>query len=491
MNQEVELKLRLSPSQAAYLSGHPLLSGITPVRQRLLNTYFDTPDLALRARGIAVRFRRKGWDWLLTVKGGGGSGAGGLAQRSEWEAPARPGVFDFSIVGDHALREFLEGHAEHLQPVCTTDFTRSAWLLERAPDTTLEIALDRGQIKANGKTSPICEIELELVGGNGSLQALFQVALELAADIRLHPEIFSKAERGYALFKDGPSPCKALPSPVVKSMTPVEAFRAVALSCLAQLQRNEEGALAGDNPEFVHQARVAIRRLRSSFRLFAPVLPAAFIAEYSPRWRDLAARLGGARDWDVFLEETLAPLEQAFPGNPDLAHVREHGEAAQAAAQSSAGNALSRPGYSRLLLAFTAALFFLEERKPIKLRRFARRRLHRRGMQIAALAQGHAKMNAAQRHELRIAFKKLRYALEFFAPLLPEKRLRAYQPALAELQDRLGRLNDLATAARLIAETHAKKKHSLTHGWIAGRQALLLEDLGTELQHLLELRTPW
>lgn len=57
-------------------------------------------------------------------------------------------------------------------------------------------------------------------------------------------------------------------SPLVLEMSPVEAFRLIALSCILQLQRNEAGAIAGLDPEYVHQARVSIRRLRSAFKLF-------------------------------------------------------------------------------------------------------------------------------------------------------------------------------------------------------------------------------
>lgn len=130
MSMETELKLRLSPTQARRLVAHPMLADCAPQKLCLLNTYYDTPDFALRERGMALRLRRKGWAvWLMTVKGGD-SGAGGLAQRVEWEAPTRPGVFDFGIVTDDSLRAFLESHHEELRPVFTTDFTRITWTLE-------------------------------------------------------------------------------------------------------------------------------------------------------------------------------------------------------------------------------------------------------------------------------------------------------------------------------------------------------------------------
>ena len=506
MPKEIELKLRLSSSQARRLMAHPVLSGCPPQKFRLFNTYYDTPELDLRKRGIALRLRRKGWSvWLMTVKGGD-SGAGGLAQRSEWEAATQPGVFDFSIVSDAGLREFLEEHHTRLQPVFSTDFTRTAWTLN-GDGSVVELALDRGKIStlavAGGAvpaSQALCEVELELLQGE-SPDVLFDLAITLAADLQLHPEIVSKAERGYALAEQSlVQPLKAFASPVEKTMSPVEAFRAIALSCVLQLQRNEAGAIAGSNPEFVHQARVAIRRLRSAFKLFSPVLFERFVEVYSPRWRDLAGRLGSARDWDVFLAETLAPLEEAFPGDADLAVLRARGEAAKSKAQTSAGTALTQNEYSQLLLAFSAALFRVKpstidaagKASDSSLRRFAGRRLQKRAEMIEQLVAGHGKMNAERRHDLRIAFKKLRYALEFFAPILPRERLKDYQASLSVIQDLLGTLNDQVTASRLIKEVHPKgEPDPLTRGWIAGRTQLLISTLNSELRGFMASRKPW
>jgi len=510
MSMEIELKLRLSPTQARRLLTHPVVSGRSAQKYRLFNTYYDTPEFDLRRRGIALRLRRKGWSiWLMTVKGGGDSGAGGLAQRSEWEAPTQPGVFDFDIVTDENLRDFLKSHQEHLQPAFSTDFTRTAWKIDHA-DAVIEMALDRGKISAlaiAGESTPVslplCEVELELLEG-ASTDALFDLAITLAADVHLHPEVVSKAERGYVLAdKAMAQPVKGFASPVNRDMSPVDAFHSIALSCLAQLQRNEAGAIAGKNPEYVHQARVAIRRLRSAFKLFAPVLSPDFVAVYSPRWQELAGELGGARDWDVFLTETLAPLEEAFPGDADLAVLRARGEATKAKAQASAGVALTQQAYSQLLLAFSAALFRVgpptiaaidAQGKPSSsnLRKFAVRRLQKRARMIQALAQEHGKMNTERRHELRIAFKKLRYALEFFAPILKRKRLAAYQASLSNIQDLLGTLNDQVTASRLIKEVHPKNEPDpLTRGWIAGRTQLLVSALSDELRGFMSSKVPW
>lgn len=505
MPKEIELKLSLSSAQARRLAAHSALAVAKPQRFRLFNTYYDTPDLDLCRRGIALRLRRKGsTEWLMTVKGGDPA-AGALAQRSEWEAPTLPGVFDFDIVTDARLRDFLKSKQVALREVFSTDFTRTAWTVRRS-GALVEVALDRGKIDAvnlnDGTTpasAPICELELELVEGS-SPDALFELAIELAADLHLHPAVASKAERGYALAAgEVPPPAKSAASPIDKRMSPAEAFRAVALSCLLQLQRNEAGAVSGCGPEYVHQARVAIRRLRSAMRMFAPVLAPAFIEVYAPRWGNLARQLGGARDWDVFLAETLVPLEEAFPGDADLARLRERSLAIQMSAQKSAGVALTRQEYSQLLLAFSAALFRAEPptieadgTNRVRLRKFAVERLQKRLAVVRKIARKPASLDDGQRHRLRIAFKKLRYALEFFAPLLPRKRLKRYQEGLVAIQDLLGNLNDQVTAERLIRELHPEGEPvPLTSGWIAGRKHLLAESLSAELSSFLSLRSPW
>ncbi len=505
MPKEIELKLRLTSAQARHLAEQPALASVKPQKFRLFNTYYDTPELDLCQRGIALRLRRKGPDiWLMTVKGGDPA-AGALAQRSEWETPTQPGVFDFDIVTDAGLRDFLKERQPALLPVFSTDFTRTAWTISRS-GSVIEVALDRGRIdavsledKVTPLREPICELELELVNGD-SPDALFEVAIELAASLQLHPAIASKAERGYALGRGlVEPPARSGPSQVDRRMSPGNAFRSIALDCLLQLQRNEAGAIAGKDSEYVHQARVAIRRLRSAFRTFAPALSPAFIEVYAPRWGELAQHLGSARDWDVFLAETLAPLEAAFPDDPDLARLRQRSEAVQAEAQACAGVALTRNVYSQLLLAFAAALFRTEAPTiesdrggSSNLRKFAVRGLQKRAEKIRKIARKPASLGDMQRHRLRIAFKKLRYALEFFAPVLPRKRLKPYQEGLVAIQDLLGKLNDQVTAERLLKELHPMAEPDpLTSGWIAGRKHLLIETLNTQLKSFLLLRNPW
>ena len=505
MSKEIELKLTLSPDQAERLGRHALLASLESKHRHLFNTYYDTPDFALRRRGVALRLRRIGeHEWVMTVKGGD-SGPGGLASRSEWEKATQPGAFDFSIVGDEALRTFLLDCAPRLQAVFSTDFTRQIWTLEQS-GACIELVLDQGCVKAGGveRQEAICEIELELLSGD-STDALFDLAIELSAEFHLHPEVRSKAERGYALGDGAGShlPVKAQASTLVPEMPPLEAFRAIALACVLHLQRNEVGAQQGGDAEFIHQARVAIRRLRSAFKLFSPVLAPPFVAVYAPRWKTLAARLGAARDWDVFLAETLPAFAEVGLQHALPQALRQRVAKACAEARDDAKAALSDQEYSRLLLAFSAALLredalAIAVHEPVPryrtmgLKAFAENRLRRLEKAIEKRGRWAGGLSEKRRHKLRIDFKRLRYAIDFFLPLLAQKRGRDYQDVLARLQDILGELNDLTTAARLCE--HLSLEAGLSSklaSWLAGEQHRLQTKLEHALLRFKSSRPPW
>lgn len=472
MSTEIELKLQLSPKAAGKLARHPLLANIASHKQQLLNTYFDTPELELHQRRIAVRFRKKGWQWLCTVKSAEPA-SGGLAMRSEWETQATPGTFDFSHVDNAEFRSFLESRIDKLEPVFTTDFKRQSWQVPFG-ESLIELVIDRGHIESRGRQSPICEIELELL--SGKVEDIFWLTRQLQIDHHLQPAIASKAERGYNLFLDTPlRPFKAKPPAVHAGQTPVESFRCIALNCLEHFQRNEQGLLHSKDSEFVHQARVALRRLRSAIKLFAPVLPPEFVATYGQTWQTLGSALGEARNWDVFLEETLPPIAAAFPDDKDIKRLRKAAQRKTQSARKSIIGLLATREYPRLLLEFTAAVYTVSQSLPIPLEDFARQQISLHARKARKMAIRHAELSSGERHKMRIAFKKLRYTLEFFAPLLSQRKLKPYLAALSQLQDELGLINDYVSAEILVSNILAERPAGPLDGWINASKALLIK----------------
>lgn len=490
MGTETELKLSLAVEDIPQLLQHPLLS-TPPKRLKLYNTYFDTPDLALTRQRVAVRERRVLRKTLLTVKTAQQS-EGGISQRSEWEAPTVPGLFDFAtLIDDANLAEALSLKAPDLVPVFTTNFSRRVWTLNfrRA---TIEVALDQGVISVQRdeltREQPICELELELKHGNPA--TLFALARMLSRHIRLHPADESKAARGYALFLNKRhTPNKAEALSIQPRATTITVFQHIARSCIAQLQANESGMHTPQDEEYVHQARVALRRLRTVLRLFADALPEGFAERWSNAWRDIAQELGNARNWDVFCTEQLPLLDKDLSDHPELLSLRSFANQKRLAAHEAAKLCITSKAYSLNIISFCEALMNLKDTQE-HIRGYATKALKRRHKRFVLGARLAHTLSTEERHEVRIELKKLRYTLDFFESLYPKKRVQAFAMTLASTQELLGHMNDLATAEVLMAERD-NKVTDVPLAWAKGRMSAYLEMLPSALKPVIKLDTPW
>jgi len=495
MAEEIELKLSLpATAQRLLLRQSVLKRAVSRHTQQLVNLYYDTPGLSLHRRGIALRLRKQGRAWLQTVKCAG-SQAAGLSTRPEWETPYA-GHFDFSAVDDARVRRQLERPSLHqrLVPLFETNFRRTTWRFEPAPGCVFHLMQDRGWVAAAGRREIISELELELESGD--VDELFKLAKTLAARLPLMPQILSKAERGYRLYRnERPSPCKAPVVPLTADCPPLAAFRKIALACLEHQQRNLDGALSSDDPEFIHQMRVATRRLRAAVRLFAPHLPPDFAGELLPPLRQLMERLGRARDLDVLLAEISMPVMRALPDEPRLAALVGAVTDRQYAAREAALRHLRSAAHGRLMLLAIALLHGLDGPAAETLAAFATGRLKRLRRKVLALAEAASSDDPASLHRLRIGIKRLRYALEFFAPLASGRALPRLLRSLGALQDELGQLNDLANAGVLLMhcagdDPRLREAVSLVGGWHAARHRELLARVPERLRELRRLRLP-
>jgi inorganic triphosphatase YgiF len=199
---ETELKLSLTERELPRLLTHPLLAQAGETL-RLLNTYFDTPDLALQKRRMAVRERLAGEHWLLTVKTAGHS-QNGLSRRQEWEGPTTPGALQFdALLDDPALAQDLMALRPNLRALFCTDFERRRWVIAHA-GADIEVALDLGHVHVPGTalSEPLMELELELLSGpESALMALADVLRQTPqGPVTLVPSDASKAQRGMALW---------------------------------------------------------------------------------------------------------------------------------------------------------------------------------------------------------------------------------------------------------------------------------------------------
>jgi adenylate cyclase len=452
MAKEIELKLFFPPTALERVEAHPVIAG--GIRQGKIETlessYFDTPELTLFAARIALRTRRTAAGMVQTVKCAAES-VGGLSSRPEWEQPYSGG-FDFSAVDAPTARALLEAEKARLFPVFSTVFRRQTRLVEPRPGVRILIMVDTGHVVSAADQTPISELELELL--EGSPADLQDLAVELAADLPLIPYDPSKAERGYKLFRKEPTrPLKAGKTTLAGGLTPVEAFRALAVPTQQCWQANLHGALDSAAPEFVHQLRVSLRRLNTLIRIFKPALPEAFAAQWSAACKELAAITGEVRDLDVMRESILEPMLAA---DPSAAHqaLMQRAIAACRQARAQADSAFERLLNGQPLLCFVRDLQCLPgDAPPAELARFAEKRLGRLYEKAVQRLQKVVRQPTPDNaHRFRIALKHLRYSCEFFASLYNETAMYQYAKDVAALQDELGFINDLHVALSRFAQ---------------------------------------
>jgi inorganic triphosphatase YgiF len=496
MPSEIELKLAIAPEHIERLARIPQLKSISrgrAVTRNLYSIYYDTPEFALRDQGAALRLRRTGRRWIQTLKSGGRV-EGGLHQREELETPLPAQILNYPVLARSGAAPALADPELplKLRPVFVTEFKRTSRELETAPGTRIELCLDRGLLSAGEAQLPISEIELELK--SGSPVQLLDFALLLLEHIPLRLEAASKAERGYALATGATAaPVKATAPLLLVDMTVTEAFRTVVFACIAHLQANEHGLLGTEDAEYLHQARVALRRLRSALSVFNRAFPRALFEDQLVELRWLGGLLGPARDWDVFATETLTSVCLAFPDDDGLRRLAARAAGLRAAANDSARAAVGSARYTTLLVKLIGVFLrepwsHLAEEAAVERSRplleFAAAVLARRHKRILRTGRHLANLDQVGLHALRIEIKKLRYAGEFFSALYDKKNVREYLSGLAALQELLGALNDAATVEQLMellreggAGEPLMEAPGVVRGWTAAATRARLDHL--------------
>lgn len=199
MTAEIELKLALAPNAVtAFLQLPILVAAGEPQRKLLLSRYFDTSALDLMTQRAALRVRHIGQQWIQTIKIGG-TAINGLHSRPEWETPVPDDQPHPELFSEPYVHTVLTADiTKQLHPVFQTEFWRSTWLID-FEGSHIEVALDQGEVSSQGRSAPICEVELELK--SGQVNALTDLARIFAQQITLTPDSISKAQRGYALYQ--------------------------------------------------------------------------------------------------------------------------------------------------------------------------------------------------------------------------------------------------------------------------------------------------
>lgn len=484
MADEIELKIALSQADAEAVEASELLSD-DPVIATLKAIYFDTPTRDLAKAGLSLRIRRSDRKHVQTIKASGAA-ASGLFVRPEWER----GVADDHPVLDDTtpIPGLLGKRVADIAPRFEINVERRTWTIHQ-DGAEIELALDRGEARWGERSSPISELELELKSGEPA--ALFALArrIELVLPVRLG--VLTKAERGDRLARPAPTLFRAEPVVLAPDLTAAQGFQHIVQACIRQYRLNEDILFAERNAGALHQARIALRRLRSAFVIFKPAIGGAEHRRLRGELRWLAGEMGDARNLDVLLERACED------------RLRKRLETARATAYERVETAIHSLRVRMLMLdlaELTAGADWLaeagakaERNRPIE--KFAaaaldrlRRRVKKGGRDLAHLAD-------ETRHEVRKDAKKLRYAAEFFKSLYRDKRERRrfkrFTGALEELQDQLGALNDLVSAPQILETLGLSDDPASAEVLAKGRKAQLLQCAEEAYEDLMDAKRFW
>lgn len=252
--------------------------------------------------------------------------------------------------------------------------------------------------------------------------------------------------------------------PQIQSIKPddtmAEAGRKALLPELVKMLKHEAGSRVGDDIEDVHDMRVAIRRIRSTFRLLSAYYKPKAIDPYNRQLRRMARALGAVRDLDVMIDNLTNYANELADDRraalqPAFAKLNDERETAR----RDLNRLLDKGSYRRFLVDFSQ---FLTTEKagarglegdlsPVQVRHLLPALIYDHLGHVRAYDSVIADADATTLHGLRIEFKRLRYAVSLFSDIMGGT-VKNFVEELKTIQDHLGSLNDVTTAEARLAD---------------------------------------
>jgi triphosphatase len=318
-----------------------------------------------------------------------------------------------------------------------------------------------------------------------------------SAVLPLLPFTESKAARGHRLRAGrAPSPVKASAKVFAEALSARQsadaALRHVTSLGIEVLLANAQGLADHEDPEFVHQARVALRRMRSAVRLWRR--HGRFPRRLADELRWIGTELGAARDADVLVTETLPALAAALAPTQraTMAALLRSARMRRNRARAAARAALASGRFALLALDLLDWAHAAPDAHAPTLRRLAPKQLAKARLRLVEAARFFMALSPQRRHGVRILAKRLRYALDLFGVALPAQATAAFGERLAQLQDLLGALNDATVARAAVAALGAPPALQASIGaQLAASEAALLRQAEAALHALFEQPPPW
>ncbi len=429
----------------------------------IFDTYLDTDDWRIHRAGFALRVRSGTGTTEATLKSLH-SASEEVADRQELTEPLSSSDNEAirQLIGPVGTRVCAVSGTRTLLPLFELRTSRQRFAIRKCDETGQlgEIALDETVISRPHGEPQASMIRVEVEALTDSHEPLRSLVKTLRSQCALKTATDTKYSLGLKSVGLAPPAPEFAATTVDASMTIVEVALANLRRYLAAWQLHEPGARLGDDPEELHDLRLAGRRLHAILRQFQSFLPPEYL-KIRTTLKSVLSALGHARDLDVALGEVqkfgrklpksdrvgVEPLKQHLMSERRRARARMLSVLDSIWVQKSLQELtalLTAPGIraeaSPTDLALNAAPGLLRQRF-----RKLRKRMDRIG----------ADSSTEEYHEVRGQVKKLRYALDTVAALYGKpanemiRALRRWQEILGLQQDAavaMQRLNTLARA---------------------------------------------
>jgi CHAD domain-containing protein len=437
MATHLERELKLTPPDGFVL---PDLGGEPLATRVFSSTYYDTADMGLARHGVTFRYRVEDGAGLWQLKLPRGDA------RLELEQPGPPGRPPREHLA--LLPAYLRG--EELVKLVRLRTKRQVVRMDGAEVLDDSVAVFDGRRVARR----FRELEVELLDGDERVLRRLEKALRRAGAecATFRPKVFRAldlAEPEHA--------------PELTDATPVGVALAARLrEQVERLLARDPGVRLGDEPEDVHQLRVATRRLRAFLRVARPLVERGWADAVRDELRWLGRSLGPARDLDVMLERLRADLDQLGEDAASARGLVDALESEREQARTDGLAALSDGRYFALLDRLETVADPPLTGDDVTLRRLFRKELKRARRVFEALAPD---ASDGELHEARIRVKRARYAAELASHELGKQGDR-FVDAAKELQDVLGEHQDAVVAEKRLRAWAQKDPRA---GLAAGR----------------------
>jgi CHAD domain-containing protein len=466
-----------APSDAS-LPDLTTITGVAtgPEEFDLAATYYDTPDYRLARAGVTLRRRVGGEDegWHLKLPAGEDS-------RQEVRVPLGRAVKQPPKDLSSLVRAHTRGST--LTPIAEIHTNRRRWQLTNGTGELLaEVVDDVVTAQTTGSSTTTTswrEIEVEL--GEGGDRTLLDTVERHLGDAGIHPSSSkSKLSQVIGVKRD--------PIPTIgKKATAGDVVLAYLHEQRAALQ-NQDPRVRRNEPDAVHQMRVATRRMRSALQAFGKIVDREATRPLTDELKWLATVLGTARDLEVLrlrFEKALHTLPPELVLGDVAARLTRHFAPLEAKAHNDSVAALDSKRYITLLnsidtLLTTPPLTKLASGKAKDvLPTLVEKAHHRLDVRVkAALA---TTTSDEPLHEARKAAKRLRYSAEVAEPALG-KHAKTLRKRAKKVQTLLGEHQDSVLARPVLLTLGRGDENGFTFGLLYGNEV--------ELAHKTEAALP-